>query len=754
MSILNTIARHGRTASLGDKTNFAAGIESHILNKLDKRKGIITGKLGSLESALVDPQNSSFTTTATDVTEGIRGAVKDEFYMDRDITVEEGNPVLNGKDGDEISAIQGELDQSMAANSVAIEAATIAALGIHDQRGYYDAIKRGVAQTGDRVVSEGGGLRHSVESFDKGKFDEFKSATIEFNYRTAKQTEIGQVFFPMVVCTPDKALFKAEISLATLGKNKHHSDSELYDQELVTLQESYRNGKVFDDETLSLVPYVTEKNKDSDWFADSTYVQDEEVEVEGEKFKTRSLRPGTEVNLIGVSQHPGRIKNGAANQNTQIANRMAINYIDVLITKSGSDPERRRVKLLNTPGSEFGYHQGAGNTREMILALYNSRIGFGDISKSTILKPFSDAGESLYWKLELTGRVDINRGKLSVNGTAGVSTALDANGQEVAPDLDGIKFEVIGYKVDAKASNSDLAIMGDLVGCTSFYEHYRVGLRQPVAAHQAMADNGQQPQADMSPAEKLKMITEFVRSQMDYDAHQTLESYLNSMTTVHDRRLKDGSFVGDIFECEAVRGVAAKIMKPIKIETKLDLSKAVDTVSSKNRMEDIKGAVVSKLVSVITKLDQDSGFSLACRSYGYGDENFKPIAKVLTSRRLASLMMITGDTRTLGPEFNMEIAKTDRNEWVDKVLIQLSAPQRRRGEYEALVSGACLYVPEFVGQFNLKRGAGTITEMAVQPQYLHVVNVPAFALIEVTGIEEAFGEKDVDLVDQIEVANP
>lgn len=754
MSLLQKLAKKSFAKPSADGlSTFSVGIESFINQSHVMKTDGAKKAIASLESAVADPTQHTETVDAVQTaTDAVKSSVKQEFYAEQghEIDPETGELADTDISVDTAEALEEGYKSELENNQVSIEAAAIALLATQDQQSYFDSVRAKANATGQNIVVDSP-INFSVESFDAAKFHEYKTATIDFNYRAAKQSEVGRVFFPMVVCTPEQTLFKAEITLAALGKNTYHNKKELHERDnLITLQESYRDGSMFEDETLKLVPCVDAGDEDNEWLADKDLVASELVTVEGTEFNTRSLRPGKVVDLIGISQHPGRLKEGEANQNTQISPNVKLAHLDILV-KTETEEEVIRVAVAKTPGSDFATHQGAGTDRRMTLQMINrGQIAVIPKAGSTIFKPLEDIGARAYWDLDLNGYCEIDRGHTKVNGDIEISQILDKDGNEISPDLAIKSVELVGYAVDARASNTDLAIMADLVACYKYYEHYRVGLRTPIAAHSALVKNGNNP-SSMTVQEKLKVITEFVRSQMDHDAHIQLENYMDQMQVSHDYRLRSGNLVGKVFECEAVRGVAAKILTPIKLETEIDLKDFVDTRRSAERLEDVKGAFVAKLIAVVTKLDQSSGFSIACKSYGYGDENFKPVAKILTSRRLASLMMVNGDTRTLGPEFDHVVAKTDRTIYRDRIVVQLSAPQRRVGEFDPLVSGHCLYIPEFIGEFTLKRGAGTIQEVAVQPHYEHIVNVPVFADIAVKHVDEFFGEKTVD---KVETVNP
>lgn len=734
MSLLTNMLKsrltNGRPAGVGA---FAFGIESHVLGHENVKRN--SKSIASLESfgAEVPVELTDAVGSAAD---GVQQAVKEEFYDNKGVQLNDTGAAMD-INPERAEELESEFKEELAANQPALEAATIAALAVSNPKDYFNSMSENLNSQASNIVIENSS-KISVENFDNAKFEQYKTATIEFNYRAAKQSEVGRIFFPMIVCTPEQSLFKAEITLAAMGKSKAHNNSELFEQDLISLQESYRDGSLFEDETLKLVPFVAADKEDHAWFADKAKVGNELAKVEGTEFNTRSLRPGQTIDLIGVSQHPGRLAEGEATQNTQIAPNVKLKHVDIEV-KTATASTVIRVPMTEVPASDFAYHQGAGSDRYMTLSLLNQDAIKVDDS-SDIFKPARDVQASVYWKFDFNGRIDIARGSVKVNGDIEIGEIRDASGEVKDIDLEITEVNFVGYAVDARASNTDLAIMGDLVSCYKYFEHYRVGLRSPIAAHTSLVKNGNNP-GTMTPQEKLKVITEFVRSQMDNDAHKEIDRYMSSMAASHDHRLTSGSLVGRIFECEAVRGVAAKILTPIKLVTNIDMKQFVNTLKSSERLEDVKGAFVAKLIAVVTRLDQDSGFSLACKSYGYGDENFKPLAKILTSRRLASLMMVNGDTRTLGPEFDHVVAKTDRIDFYDRIVIQLSAPQRKVGEFDPLVGGNCIYIPEFVGEFPLKRGQSTLLETAVQPQYLHIINVPVFADIRVDHVDEFFGEK-------------
>ena len=103
----------------------------------------------------------------------------------------------------------------------------------------------------------------------------------------------------------------------------------------------------------------------------------------------------------------------------------------------------------------------------------------------------------------------------------------------------------------------------------------------------------------------------------------------------------------------------------------------------------------------------------------------------------ARYLMIDGENRMVGPDFEYKVVTTPDITVMNKIYIALGYPGANQNQLNPLHFGNMLWSPELVLTLPIARGGQISKELTVQPRFRHIVNVPVLGVLNVTNLPEA-----------------
>jgi len=673
-----------------------------------------------------DGKGSVSETESASVTTAIKDELRSSMIPEDDLTPESAEAA----------------DLEISKMSTGIEAAKIAYFAAQDTEGFRQRATAFDHGTKSPIT----GFSTGIESFDVQNFSSFKEESVKFNLYATKQSDFAALFAPLLVGTPDMVDWKISIDRVIFGHFAEHSvDKSIVDsQGLRPLQSAYSDIEALRNNATDLVPFYTEKHKE--YFVDTALVETTEATLDATTFTTQALKTGTDVNIIALGQHPGRVE--AYTRNAQIHKNIRLETVLVKVSKAdGSDGEVFEFKTRTMPRSLFN-SIGQGNDQETVLSFRNANFAIGKRGVATNsagdvdsknLKAFIDAERQIRLSLEVNGVCKHDRGVVRASGTAEVEGLYLADGTKITtPDeLKDLKFEVVGYRVKSRTTNSDLAHISLIADMVTETDICRIGLRPPIVAHSTLM---KQSGSGLSNDQKLDILIEMTKVSMAADALTTFLDYFDTVRDYCNLRNQDDldEDLGDLFEPDAIAGIGRKVLRPECIEFTIpDLGAVVNSQTSAAKVTDVRRYVSGVLSDIISSLIQNSRILTALPIYA---PTSKVVGKVVTSPRIDNFLMVEGDPRLAGNN-DYEVVASPATVLTDTFYIQLSIDNAPANTFHPLNSGYCLYIPELVGEFPIKRGSSNVNELAVQGQFEHVWNVPAVAKVTIKGLSEFIREK-------------
>lgn len=705
-------------ASFGEAVNTHRGLgKSHAVASLE-----------SFDESMQDTAAASFDDAEAKVRESVRQSIAESEEID-----------------------VADVDDSRLADMEAgIEAATMVLMGHDNLSGFRDKSSRATAGDLPVAVSISGSFGNlspvaAVEGFDVNAIDTFKSESISYNLQAPRQDAFAEMFYPTYVGTPDQAMFKAGIDRVMIAPRVEHTlDGEAKHFGKRNVLEAFRNAEILDDNSTDLVPVVDDSNKDK--FVPVTVKPNNTVEVNGHSVTTRPLVVGKKIGLIGISSNPGLIAAGLMDQNESVDHNAGIASVIVKISKDGAEDEYVEVNTLRHASAKFvKTPQGHGfDMRSNLRVEHIFRKDFKTTSggDTEILKALIEGEKQLTISIGADTDLNLERGNISLSPRAVEAVLLrDSTGKELtiseATELEGVTFEIVGYEVDARRTNSTRRSAGHRVDVDRWEEVYPVGLLAPIVA--------QDPTSPYSKDSKMKALVQATHVKINNAAVTALLNTAEHLEQVVDQ-LQHGFVTADSETGGMIEGIARMVMKPHFRKSEIDLPSVINNVSSKDKLRDVQGHFIGVINEIGYRMVQNTGYRIAARALNGGIE--KDVELLIgTDEVLPAFMMIQGDDRTAGIKLKHRIESSSDQRMFGKVVIALGSGGTG---FQPLHFGNFLWIPELVSEIPVNRNGTTIRETMVQPRFRHICNTPAMEVIEVKGLQEVLNNRTALKVEEIQ----
>ncbi len=618
------------------------------------------------------------------------------------------------------------------------EAAIAAGIIAGDMRGFFaQKVQRETVSTESRgvvmVQAEDAldGRSFSMEAYDERENRNAAVYSIAYNMQAARQDEFGETFYPTIVVSPDNVGFAITVRLMMVYNELTRNVSGALDQyNKQNIIRAIANPTILKNEQTRIVPVV--RTQSEAVFVDAADVAPFATNLEGVSITTAPLKCAVKLSLLGVSQTDAMLANGMQDITDDIDPMI---NLTALYVKVGADVIQ--VNTSNLPLSAFNYSV-QNNYRVMQLnfdttsVLLNKDRKNVDGSALVDLKAVVDNQWIVRLALTATGSVNIETAETVVFGNyVAVHSIQDAAGNLLDLTTGAAKTfadavaagKIIGYDLQAYRTNMNRRQRGQLVDTTFYTQLYNVALRSPITALHPVTVDGQTDASDLA-----SLITA-TRIRTSNAAVTSLISAANLLREYVD--VKDASnTIPDVL------GVGRFYVKPTFFYESVVMSDIVDSITSHQRAADIQAALVSKIRDYAYRMYRDSEYKAAADALAGGMAP-TPTVIIGTDPVIARYLNVVGDLRTLGGEFDVRIVSTLDQRVAGKIFVTFGVfDENRNVAPNPLNFGNMAWSPELTVVLPISRGGQVSKETAVQPRFLHIVNLPVMAVLEVAGIED------------------
>lgn len=578
-------------------------------------------------------------------------------------------------------------------------------------------------------------LSAGLENYDEKPTRDFRVISIAYNLTAARQDAFSERLFPTSVAQATEGGIVQNLTYAAVLEDVYHQVSgQKYDTREINLVEAFRDPKVLEDSSTLIIPIITAgaQSSEAHFVAPADFTPADAVSENGAAYKTAPLKIGASFDLMGISNQQALISAGLLDVSDNIDPALRLKNVYL---KMGGKTFKFKVDRL--PSAVLQPSQ-VGDTRKGILDFDSNVIKLDGTTRavdgSTNAAITELATQKIVVRLgvRLNGSIELQFGNTFINAPAvRVHALIDQNGEPVSP-TGGVgagvitalgAITVLGYDLDARFTNTNRRQRGQLIQTRTVQFRHPIPLGSPITVPSStMEQNG--------PAGVVQTLLVATNVRNSNNAVIRTLNYLSQLREL-------GNHPGEKPKFGDVEGAVGMLMHPTYKYHALDLRKSIDTLTSKDRWEDVCSTILNTIKGMLFPAYRDSNIEPAFQTItGNADE--RPMFIIATDKEIANYLMTKGDIRTLGPQFKFDIVATPNKLFDGKIIV---VPTREKPEENDILNwGQFYYVPTIVADLPIPRNGGVSREIAAIPYNLHVNNIPFAIEIDVVGLREVMSE--------------
>jgi hypothetical protein len=587
-------------------------------------------------------------------------------------------------------------------------------------------------------------VKPALEAYDEKENKNAVVYSVAYNLQAARQDEFGEAFYPTVVVTPDQVGYTVSIRLIEVYNEPKRAISGAPSQNFgrKNIVQAVIDPSILRNDQTKIVPvYRTES---APYFVTNAAVEPYNVMMtDNTSVLTAPLAVGQKFSLLGLSQTEALLETGILDVTDAIDSSIYLSAVYVQFTTGGATPTVETVKF-NTrqlPLASFNYAQ-QNVYRQMNLQFKTETLLIGantvqaDGAASTILAPIVSGDYEARFGFSMFGSVNLELGDTEINASnVGVNTIKNSSDQSLdlttgtgatlAALFAGAK--VVGYDLEAHRTNSNRRQRGQLLNTNFYNQIYTVPLLAPISIPRPMAVGDSNDSSDLA---SLITATRIRTSNAAVDAIFTMQDLLAETTSA----LNTGAAPNAAADTPEILGVTRFIIQPAYMTKNLAIDTQTDSLSAHQRAADIQASLINCLRDMAYTLYVQSGYKAAADALAGG---VGPVPTVIigTDPYIARYLMVTGDLRTLGGQFDVKIVSTLNERMTGKIVMSFGDfSNERAGVPNPLHFGNMAWKPEVTVVLPMIRNGAQSKELTVQPSFLHVTNLPVLGVVNVSGI--------------------
>lgn len=603
-----------------------------------------------------------------------------------------------------------------------------------------------VAQENMTVITPRGGefmdgrMKEALEAYDEKENKNAVTYSVAYNMQAARQDEFGEAFYPTVVVTPDQVGFTVSIRLVSVYNEVRRQISGKLDAfNKRNIIQAVIDPTILKNDQTKIVPVYRDESKD--YFVDANLVAPQDVLLDTETVTTSALAMGKKFSLLGISQTEALLETGLLDATDSIDTAISLKSLYVQVG-AGADAEVVKFNTDRLPTATFTYAP-QGNYRLMNLAfnstslLVNKNTKKVDGGASVVLKPIVDGEYFVRLGVRVSGDVNLELADTSLYASqVTVERVTDKDGNDLSLTSGAGKTiadlfagaQAIGYDLAAQRTNLNRRQRGQLLDTTFYNQIYTVPLRSPITIPRPLTIGDANDSTDLA---ALITATHIRTSNAAVDELLSVADLLGEYVYNKD----------SLAEVPAILGVSRFLVQPFFERAEVNVNTEVDSIKSHERAADIQAVLVNKLRDIAYRMYRDSGYKAAADALAGGISQV-PTVIIGTDPYIARYLMVSGDFRTLGNDFNVKVVSTLNQRMTGKIVMSFGDfSAGTEGVPNPMHFGNMAWKPELTLVLPLHRNGANSKELTVQPSFLHVTNLPILAMLDVKGIDAVAAAK-------------
>lgn len=591
-------------------------------------------------------------------------------------------------------------------------------------------------------------MRQALEAYDEKENKNAVVYSVAYNMQAARQDEFGETFYPTVVVTPDQVGFSVSIRLIQVYNEVRRQITGNLDQfGKRNIIQAVIDPTILQNDMTKIIPvYRTESAHN---FVDAALLPPKDVLVaDGESVTTSAFALGKDFSLLGISQTAALLETGLQDTTDSIDAAITLSAIYMQLG-TGANAEVISFATQRLPLAVFTYSVQQ-NYRLMNLQFTTKSLLVGpnttDVSgaASVILAPLVVGKYSVRLGVAISGSVNLelantslfasNVSVVSVSDNTGALLDI-TTGAGLAIATLFASATMIGYDLDARRTNLNRRMRGQMLDTTYYNQVYAVPLRSPITVPRPLTLGDANDSTDLA---SLITATHIRTSNEAVAELLRVESYLAEYVGVTNPA-NLGAAAPEIL------GVSRFLVTPFYEYAEVNVSDQIDSLTSHDRATDIQAVIVNKLRDMAYRMYRDSGYKAAADALSGGIAP-TPTIIIGTDPVLSRYITVSGDLRTLGNDFNVKIVSTLNRTMAGKIIMTFGVfDSGMEGVPNPMHFGNMAWKPELTLVLPLHRNGSNSKELTVQPSFLHITNLPVMSSLVVNGISDVITQGKVPL---------
>ena len=598
----------------------------------------------------------------------------------------------------------------------------------------------GVTLMGTELFGSNGSVDYresaSLEAFDDQELSKHIPFSVVYNVQASRQDAFAELFYPTSVVPAEQAGVDLSIPVTTvMNELRRNLSGDAADFERRNILDAMSDHSILENLATKIVPYVDDRGTNADKFVAPALVASKEVEIAGVAVPTAPLAMGKTIDVLSISQVPGLIGSGVMDTTDSLDTSIKIDKLFMSVT-DGTTTEVLRFETARLPRSAF-VKSIEGGAREMSLQFTTKDLvvskltKLNDNSDSTLLAAIVPGEYTVKLAVDVNGSADVETGNVKVySSPVEVVAVFDATGDRLplgtgeGATIAGLFTDaaVFGYNIDANRTNSNRRTRGLLVDTQVYTERYTIPLGAPISTPAPTNSNRE--------ASDLASLITTTRIGITNDAVTTLLNYAEMLETYVT--------AGASAQGVQLEGIARLLVVPFFERRVIDMEAVINSTSSHERAKDVSAVLVDTIRDIAYRMFRDSRYGSAMEALNGGSSE-KPQLVLCTDAVLIQHLMVSGDSRTLGVGFDVEMAATPDGRMDNTIIITFA----RKGAAvdDVLSFGTHGWIPELTSTATVTRNGAMSKEVMVQKRSRHVNKLPIMAVIKVENLDKVMGYK-------------
>jgi len=570
-----------------------------------------------------------------------------------------------------------------------------------------------------------GGSVIARESYDGAIWENALVYSIVSNLMQT-QDAFGELFLPTITLDPTAAGLTITTNVTSITTQYSHDisgETNGANVNKVSLTEAIREQSTFEIEQSKIVP--VKRTENANMFATGYEYLNNST---GEEVITAPIAIGKEVSLLGISQSDATLAKGSMD-NTDIIS--SISLAKLYFTLTGSNGTTTVTEMFDIDTNIYNHNNFAATTQGSAeeLALNFQITNYGLTTTSKTVKGITSAilaelapDHTIDMGVKMHGSCHTQTSALSVFGlNFNINNIYDAAGNALLstdPVYIAIKavadsFKIVGYDVDSYRTNSNLRTVGQILTQESFTTNY------PVSTKVGLSVIGATGNTVGSDIDRLA-------DQINVTSIKTSIAATNAVVEQAER-LRN-AYNNNINISPQVAGIGSHHLKLCYREESINLSTVIDSLSSKDRLADIRAALVNNIKLMAVDLYTQSGYAHAMQSLGVPAN----AVKIIIGCDEYTKTLLTDDPEghvELGGMFSGKVASTLSKKVAGRIFISFGVFGKDRNSVHPLNFGNCAWSPAVTTDVQKTINGSTSRFLQTNPRFRHIVHIPVMGVI-------------------------